>query len=109
MIYLTDSDVIAVLQTDMLLARVRKLFADEYARIDRAYMERDTRGPIDILRIELEAAMKIIDYVREDDSPSSIATYSSYLKAPNGKRAYVKAPNGMRAYVKAPNGKRPKG
>jgi hypothetical protein len=58
---MTDAEIVAALQEDTLLNRVRKVFVSESARIEKAYMaDRETRSSMDILSMEFEAAAKII-------------------------------------------------
>jgi hypothetical protein len=57
---MTDAEIMAALQEDTLLARVQRVFVSESARIEKAYMGRETHSSMDLLRMEFEAAAKII-------------------------------------------------
>jgi hypothetical protein len=58
---LTDSEVVAELQSESVLNKIRQEFSFGYARIEQAYMQRTKPGIIEARRMELEIAQKILD------------------------------------------------
>lgn len=62
-ITMTDGAVVAEMQTDSLLNRVRRVFSAETARLEQAEQQRSTPTPIERKRMEFEAAKKILDLI----------------------------------------------
>lgn len=60
---MTDTEVMAELRSDSLLNQVRHIFYTESARIEQECMQRRKPTPIELRRMEFEAARKIIERV----------------------------------------------
>ena len=56
---MTDEEVLAAMQSDSRLNQVRRVFASESARIEQAYTQRRSPTPIEVRRMEFDAAEKI--------------------------------------------------
>lgn len=66
-IALTDNEVLAEIRSDSLRNRVRKILsASAGRRIEQAYTQRRMPSPVEIRRMELEAAEEIIELVTSD-------------------------------------------
>lgn len=56
---LSDREVIELLQSDTLIAKVRRLFSQGCAEIEQACAQRNPPGPVEIRRMELKIADNI--------------------------------------------------
>ena len=57
---MTDAEVMAELRSDSRLNRVRAAFSGASAEIEQACMQRRKPGPIELRRMEFEAAERLI-------------------------------------------------
>jgi hypothetical protein len=56
---LSDREVIDLLQSDTLIAKVRRLFSQGYAEIEQATQQRNPPSPVELRRMELKIADNI--------------------------------------------------
>lgn len=63
---MTDTEVMAELRSDSLLNQVRHIFYTESAHIEQECMQRRKPTPIELRRMEFEAARKIIECVKNN-------------------------------------------
>ena len=57
---LTGREVIDLLQSDSLLARISKIFSMGYAEIEQASMQRRPPSPIELRRMDIKVAARIV-------------------------------------------------
>ncbi len=60
---MTDDEILAELQSDTLLNKVRRIFAAEASRIEQAGCQQRTPTPIEHRYMEFKAAEKIINAI----------------------------------------------
>lgn len=64
---MSDREIVDELESDSLLNRVRKLISASAGEIEQAYAQRKRPSPVEVRRMELTAAERIIAVVRNED------------------------------------------
>ena len=65
---MSDEEILAEMQSDSLLNKMRQMFSGERARIEQAAQQRVPLTPIQFRRMEFEAAEKLMLLAKQEES-----------------------------------------